>query len=213
MTPQEAIEATVAAWGAGNPAALIRIAERESRLIPTARGDANDAPIAYEGQRDKLRAMGNPWADDPSRWSHSFGLYQLMPAYQARKWTPKADPHVLFDPRIATVVAARLWNKGIAAGADDFVRMRLWWANPNLVGIPSSDERYQSRLDKWSIVDGQLNPPTSYYDYSAFGTGPQPGQESRLPGAAAELPAPTNWLKVISYGWLAYKLWRKYGAH
>jgi hypothetical protein len=213
MTPQEAIAATVAAWGDGNPAALIRIAERESRLTPTAKGDAGSAPESYEREQDALRKMGNPWANDASKWDHSIGLYQMMPANHARLWDPRADPDVLFDPRIATVVAARLWNRGVARGADDFVRMRLWWGAPKYLNVPSSDEQYQKRLNKWSIVEGVLNPRTDYFDYSAFGTGPQEGQQARLPGAAVELPAPTNWLKIISYSWLAYKLWKKYGAH
>lgn len=210
MTPAQAIAATVAAWGGGDPAALIRIAERESRLTPTARGDATAAPKAYERERDVLRAAGNPWADDPSRWSHSFGLYQMMPAYHARKWSPLADPHVLFDPRIATVVAGRLWNRAIKAGADDFVRVRLFWANPSWVNIPSDDPRYQDRLDKWSIVNGQLNPPVRYFDYSSFGTGPQEGQEQRLPGGPALTKREASWLQIASLGWLGYRLLKAY---
>lgn len=213
MTPKEAIAATVASWGGRNPAALIRIAERESRLTPTARGDAAYAPAAYERVRDDLRKMGNPWADDPSRWSHSFGLYQMMPAYYARLWSPTADPHVLFDPRIATVVAARLWNRALQKGATDFVRVRLFWANPSWVNIPSDDSRYQDRLDKWSIVDGQLNPPVRYFDYSAFGTGPQQGQESRLPADSGLPPASGGGmgiLQMLSLGWLGFRLWKAY---
>lgn len=212
MTPKEAIIATVAAWGAGDPAALIRIAERESRLNPTARGDLEAAPRAYERVRDNLQKMGNPWANDPSRWDASMGLFQMMPAYYARLWSPTADPHVLYDPRIATVIAGRLWNRAVKAGADDFVSVRLFWANPNWVRVPDDDERYISRLnDKWSIVDGEVNPSViRFRGYSAFGTGPQEDQEERLPRAAIPDDQP-NWLRIASIALLGYRLWKSYG--
>lgn len=208
MTPEQAIAATVAAWGGGDPSALIRIAERESRLVPTARGDKDAAPRAYDRVRNDLVAAGNAWANTPGRWSHSFGLYQLMPAYYARLWDPKADPHVLFDPRVATVVAGRLWNRAVRAGATDFVRVRLFWANPSWVNIPSDDPRYMERLDRWSIVDGQMNPRVDRFDYRAFGVGPQSGQSQRLPGTNV---ASTDWPSVISWSLLAWRLWKAYG--
>lgn len=211
MTPQEAILATVAAWGGRNPAALMAIAKRESAFVATARGDKEAAPRAYLRVVDTLRKMGNPWADDPSRWDASFGLYQMMPAYYARLWDPKADPHVLFDPRIATVVAARLWNKAVAAGATDFVRVRLYWANPSLINVGETSDEYQRRLDKYSIVDGQMNPPVSRFDYSSFGVGPQPGQEERLPRTQIDDPGEMPpWIRFASIALLAYRLWRAY---
>lgn len=212
MTPKEAIISTVAAWGAGDPSALIRIAERESRLRPSVVGDVEKAGDAYDRVRDQLVQMGNPWATDRERWAGSFGLYQLMAPYAARLWSPKADPHVLFDPRVATVVAARLWNRAVRAGATDFVRVRLFWANPNWVNIPSDDDRYLSRLDKWSIVDGQMNPRVEQFDYGHFGYGPQDGQASKLPTMPAIAGESPGLLRLISYGWLAWRLWRAYAG-
>jgi hypothetical protein len=210
MTPQEAIDATISAWGAGNPAALRMIAFRESRFNPYARGDLDSAPLAYERVKDDLIKMRNPWARDAERWDASLGLYQTMPAYYARLWHPQADPQVLLDPRIATVVAGRIWNKAVLAGADDFVRVRLYWANPRLMKIDSDHPEYQKRLDRFSIVDGQLNPRVSQFDYRSFGTGPQAGQDARLPGGPAKTEEMSP-LRMISLGFLLFRLWKAYG--
>lgn len=184
MNARDAIIATVARFAPGaDPAALIRIAERESRLVPTAIGDKTIAFSVYEEQRDALRKMGNPWADVPSRWEGSFGLYQLMAPYMARIWDPKGDPMLLFRPDVATVVAGRLWNRAVALGAKNFVDVRMVWAYGGKRGLefPKDSEEYQRRLnDKWSVVDGVRNPPVSWFRYDGFGREKTPGQEAKL---------------------------------
>jgi Transglycosylase SLT domain len=182
---EQAIRETVANWGAGDPAALVRIAQRESGLNPYAVGDKGIGGKAFAKRQDFFRREGNPFADDAPRWDGSFGLYQMMPAYFLPLWDAKADPYSLFDPFVATVVAGRLWNKATRAGADSFVRVRLFWANPSLVDSPADSEAYQKRLDKWSTVAGRLNPPASAFDYSAFGIGPQAGQDELIEQARA----------------------------
>lgn len=207
------ISAVVQAFcGPTDPSALIRIAQRESALTPDAWGDKKYGPGVYQKKRDDLIASGNPWADDPSRWGGSFGLYQMMPAYFLRLWNPKSDPFVLFDPRIATVCAGRLWNRAVQAGARDFVEVRIFWAFGSLQHRQGSAE-YNKRLDKWSEVDGVMNPPVSHFDYSGFGTGPQADQIERLNaiggnggGSASKT---SNILPFVAAAGLAYLAWKK----
>lgn len=186
MSPQDAANAiatTVQAWtGGADPMALIRIAERESALHADAVGDRKFGAQVWAKQQERLRRDGNPWADRPERWVGSTGLFQLMSPYYLRLWDPKADPHRLFDPYVATVAAARLWNRAVEAGAKNFVEVRLFWGfGPAGLKYGPESEPYRKRLkSKWSVVDGRLNPPVSMYDYSSFGTGPQAGQEQRI---------------------------------
>lgn len=209
--PRQAIIDTVAAWGAHNPDALIRTAERESYMTPTAIGDHKGGPQAFERTRDRIRGEGNPWSERPERCAGSFGLFQMMPAYHLRLWDPQGDPYLLFDPYVSTVIAGRLWNRGVNAGATDFVRMRLWWKYPSWVNKPVESPEYQERLaSKFSVVDGVRNPPTRIFDYRPFGTGPQKDQLALLAKArgnrATTSPATSfPWLTVAS---IAYAIWK-----
>lgn len=198
---ERAIAETVRRWtgGRGNPAALIAIARRESGLNPRAVGDVQAAARAYERTRDRLRNEGNPWADEPGRWAGSFGLFQLMPAYWLRLSDPKADPHSLFNPEVATIVAARMWNRAVKAGARDFVGVRLYWANPSWVRFQPGDVEYDKRLDRHAIVDGEMNPPAYAYDYSAFGVGPSEN---------ASTPAQSAGISPLALAILAWKGWQ-----
>lgn len=212
MNAKDAIASTVHAWGGQNPAALMRIAERESAFVPTAVGDIQPATEAYERVWQDLVKMGNPWAQDTERWYGSYGLYQLMAPYYARIWHPQADPHVLFDPHIATAVAARIWNRAVAKGAKDFMDVRMFWANPKFLGKGPGDPFYDSRLDsKFTVVEGIRNPPVNRYDYQAFGTGPQPDQEQKLAAARGGAVAPPKGIPfstLATLGLLAWKVWK-----
>lgn len=190
--------------------ALIRIAERESRLHADAVGDKKIGASVWEGQQDRLRADGNPWADRPDRWVGSTGLYQLMSPYYLRLWDPKADPHVLFDPYVATVTAARLWNRAVQAGAKNFVEVRLFWGyGPSGLQYGPDSEPYKKRMQsKWSVVDGRLNPPVSMYDYSAFGTGPQAGQEQRIADVRGGKVPPSGGGSLIAKLLVGFLAWR-----
>jgi len=201
--------------GNANPDALIRIAERESRLTPNVIGDKTRGAKAYDKMRDALVASGNPWADIRSRWLGSFGLFQFMPAFYIGLWDKLADPHIFFDPRIATVCAGRLWNRAVAAGAQDFIEVRIFWAFGALKHRKGSSE-YNKRFDKWSVVGGVMNPPVSAFNYAGFGTGPQSNQVSqvnRVPLTVQPKPQQSSltWLPVAAAGLLAYA-WQKRAA-
>lgn len=203
---RSAIIATVQRYAPGaNPAALIRIAERESGLNPQAIGDEAIAARVYEKQRERIRKDGNPWADDPSRWGGSFGLFQLMAPYMFRIWNPKADPYDLFKPEVATITAARLWNRAVKAGARDFAQVRLYWGyGPRgLEYGPGSKEYDERAANKWSLVEGIQNPPVSRYNYSAFGTGPGDAGQGPSPGPGGSLLLPVVF--GLAAGWLAVK--------
>lgn len=219
MDAKQAIARTVETWAPGaDPGALLRIAQRESAFIPTAIGDSGPGSAgerAYARMRDRLVNSGNPWAEDASRWSGSFGLYQMMPAYFIGLWDVQADPYVMFDPVIATAIAGRYWNRGVRAGATDFVRMRLFWANPSWVSKSEYDPEYKKRLSsKLSEVDGVINPPTARYRYDAFGVGPQSDQAqmaARARGGATTPTRPTSDLSLPLFAlaaWSVFKAWK-----
>lgn len=199
-----AISSVVQAWtrNMGDSRPLIAIAMRESALHPEAAGDISNgtAAAAFERSQPKWVAAGNPWANDPSRWGASMGLYQMMPAYHLQRWSSSADPHVLFDPYVATVVAARLVNAAKQAGAQNWVDVRMFWAfGPKGLDIAKDDERYTSRLESETARMKSLGFPASLSTTSlklagldAFGVGPQAGQEDVVAalrgGATTETP-------------------------
>lgn len=162
---RDIIRATVQRYSSAGSAGaemLIRIAERESGLTPTAVGDREIARKVWLRDQEKIRAEGNPWWADGERWAGSFGLYQLMAPYMVRYWDPRADPYVLFDPVVSTIVAMRLANRAWELGARDFVSARIIWAyGPDgLRRHPPGSEQWQRRYeDKWSVVSGERNPP------------------------------------------------------
>jgi len=212
MNGRDYIVDTVKRWGAGDPSALIRFSERESRLTPNATGDLKKGGEAYDNAFDEIVKWGNPWAYDRYRWAGSFGLFQMMPAYHLKRWQKNADPHVLYAPRLATVIAARYWNLGVQRGARDFIDMRLWWANPNFLAYKKTNparyasERAERMNSQWSIIDGEFNPPLSRYDYSAFGTGPQPDQLEKL---GKKIEPAQSWVPMLI---VAAIVWRAYRA-
>jgi hypothetical protein len=216
MNVQGIIAAIVAVFcgTSADPGALIRIAQRESALKPTAWGDKKYGPGVYAKKRDDLIASGNPWATDPSRWGGSFGLFQMMPAYFLRLWDAKADPFIMFDPRVSTVIAGRLWNRAVQAGARDFVEVRIFWAFGSLQHRQGSEE-YNKRLDKWSVVDGVMNPPVSRFNYAGFGTGPTADQIAKVNLVRTNSTQPqvkvatSNLMPVVVIGGLAYLAYKK----
>lgn len=184
------IVATVAAWtgGRGNPGPLLSIAARESAFNPDARGDtgANGAAArAWERERPKFAL--SPWENDNARWQASLGLFQLMPANYLPIWDRMADPWVLLDPVIATVVAARALNRAQRFGADTVLDARMIWAfGPRGVLIPHNDARYisrlaseRARLRKLNLDPALATAPLSSLGLEEFGQGPQEGQDER----------------------------------
>lgn len=190
MNSRDAIIATVAAWCGpdANPAPLLSIASRESNFNADAIGDVEIAKRVFERVQPKLLESRHPFANVPERWAGSFGLFQMMAPYHAQGWSKNADPHLLFDPHIATVVAGRLWNRAIALGARTPMDVRMVWAfGPDGLKIPKSDERYTSRLSKERArlqslgFDADLaTAPATSMGYSGFGQLPQPGQDGKL---------------------------------
>lgn len=185
MTKEEVISAIASTVNAfapgGDPAGLMSIADRESAFKPGAIGDKGIAPGVYEKERAELRAMGNPYADQPELWGGSFGLYQLMAPYWARVWDPKANPQILFSPWVATVTAMRIWNKAVKAGAKNIVQVRLYWGyGPKGIknypeGTKQYDERMASekkRFAKLGYSPAYAMKPASSFGYGPAGTGP-----------------------------------------
>lgn len=192
MTPGETlhvITATLSAWGAGmEPGPLMAIAHRESGFNERAIGDQNFAPKVYAAQRDRLVRDGNAWADVPDRWGGSFGLFQLMAPYHARKWSEFADPYCLFDPYIATVAAARLWNRAVQLGAKTPIDVQMVWAYGGKgLEFDHDSPEYQQRaasqrrhLRAAGYPESMATQDARSFGYSAFGLGAQLGQGEKL---------------------------------
>jgi hypothetical protein len=195
MTPRQQkvidmIRKTVAVWtdGRGNADPLISIAWRESRLTPSAAGDIKNgtAAIAWRRNKAKFVAAKNPWANEDKLWEQSIGLYQLMPANMIDKWHMQADPRILFDPIVATVVAARLWNKTIAMGAKTPVDVRMVWAyGPKGLDFDHASPQYMQRVEsereKWRELGLSGDPArvsAQSFNLASFGAWPQKNQNS-----------------------------------
>ena len=220
MTKEDVIAtilATVSAWtgGHGNPGPLLSIAARESGFDPDARGDTGENGAAAKAWgREKPKFHGSTWADDDGRWQASLGLYQLMPANYLPIWDRMADPFVLLDPRVATVVAARALNRARRFGAFTVLDARMIWAfGPHGVLIAHNDTRYISRLasERARMRKLGLDPAlaTASLDslgLDAFGTGPQEGQEGRVESIGGAVQpqksgSPTLALAVLAALW------------
>lgn len=199
MTPNQAkvaaiIANVIAIWtdGRGVPAPLISIAKRESNLKPHLVGDVTNGTAAKSWARNKRRiaAAGNPWTDQDMVWAQSIGLYQMMPANVIDKWDIKADPKILFDPVLTTIVACRLFNRGVQLAKKNgnptptAVDVRMLWAyGPKGLDIAKTDKRYLQRVTterrRWKELGLAGDPasiPAESFHLEAFGTGPQPNQ-------------------------------------
>ena len=83
---------------------LVRWAVRESRAHPgilhtlEPDRDAASSPRA----RAALASVGREWSP---RWGYGRGLYGMQPALYVPRWDASADPDVLCDPVVATIVA------------------------------------------------------------------------------------------------------------
>ncbi len=207
VAAMQAITDTVAAvtGGHGDPRMLHAIALRESGLRPDALGDQKNgtAAAAYARAKEGIRKAGNPYWDDASAWSASYGLFQLMAPYWTRLADPMAHPSVLLDPGVSTRVAARMVNRAAAAGARDWHDVRMFWAfGPKGLQIPRDDERFASRVNSTRGHLAKLGYPLDLADrqisaasLSSFGVGPQPSAipTAETSGAGSAVLAALIW--------------------
>ncbi len=185
---------------------LHAIAARESGLnhAVAARSelDRKGARRAWDKRmRAALEEQGNPYLgpeyqhEDAGGWFNSHGLYQLMAPYHVPKWSWQASPFILNNPVIATVIAARLWNRGIKAGARNLCELRSYWKYGRMGVDPEPEKRCQSvqrNLQKLGYSPTLAFKPLSEFGLGGFGTHPQPDDEERLADALNVLGLPPD---------------------
>lgn len=164
MTKDEVIaiiSATAEAFAPGSdPSALLSIAKRESAFNPTAMGDSGT----------------------------SYGLYQLKPQYMLKLWNSSASPTILLDPRVATVIAMRLWNRAVRLGASNPIEVRLVWAfGPKGLQHKPGSEQYEKRRATERARFASLGYPAGWaersvvtFGYGPAGTDPTSSQDAQL---------------------------------
>lgn len=197
-----------------DPRALLPSAQRESNFVhkidATHPADVEGAKKAFERNKDGL-FKNNPWVAVPSLWATSRGMFQFMPANHLHRFDPNADPRVLWHPVVNTIVAARLFNKHVQAGAKNLCDVRSGWAGGTKYWEkdPKYAERCKSlknRLVSMGFPESLATVPTSYFKLDAFGTGPQKWDRdlvahiSRQMGLSDMVPAasiPENWTKPV----------------
>ncbi len=194
---QLAIAATCKAWAPGSdPRGLITIAWRESRWNHLAEGDAAAAARAFERSKGKWSA--NPYVGSPGLWAASRGLFQLMTAYHLQRWDRMAHPWALYHPVVATVPAARLWNRAAQLGAKNYLDARIVWAYGSLKhkpGDPQYEKRVKTtraRLAALGYPESLATKPIAAFGLSPFGRGTQPGQEGKLAAISKALGLPQS---------------------
>lgn len=152
------IAATATALGA-DPRAFKAMAMRESSFRPSVRhkmkGDVTHALTAYfyaahlygwdvfwpwkqrrsgDMSSMKLIPLGdgprNQHYGEPERWTTSgLGPFGLNPAYHLAKWDALAEPEVLCDPEVATIVAVRIARRAVDRfGAKSWVEVNAVFA-------------------------------------------------------------------------------------
>lgn len=203
-----AIEHTCEIWSPGSdPRGLIEIAWRESKWSHKAEGDNVIALQAFDRQREKLEKVGNPWVGDRSLWGASRGLFQAMAVYNVARWDPVSHPWAFFHPVVATAAAARLWNRGIAAGCKNMNDLRILWGYGSLKFKPGDSEYdrrvadTKDRLRRLGYPENLAEKPLLEFGLVGFGDGPQikSGSESEdfddqydfLSGISVNLGLPT----------------------
>lgn len=185
---KQTIADTVEAFAPGaDPSALFSIAKRESAFNPEAMGDS-----------------GKSW-----------GLYQMRPPYYLRLWGGN-DPNVFLDPKIATVIAMRVWNKAVAAGARNPIEVRLFWwlAQSGLKNNPPGSPEYEKRRETETKRFESLGYPGSYatrdarsFGYGPAGFGPAPNDQAILATiGGASSSSSFSWLRLLSLGLLVWKV-------
>lgn len=188
------IAATANALGA-DPRAFKALAKRESDFRPSVRhkmkGDVTNALTAYfqaahlygwdvfwpwkqrrEGDLSsmKLIPLGdgprNEHYDEPERWTTSgLGAFGLNPAYHLVKWDALAEPEVLCDPEVATIVAVRIARRAVDrfgakswvevnavfAGRFKRVRDRQGRSRVEIVRNAKKDKAFCALADNWGF--------------------------------------------------------------
>ena len=157
---------------------LRAIAGRESGLnseiehrLPA---DAKGALIAWK--RNRKRYAANPWYDEVELWDHGKGLFGMMTANHLHRWDPTAHPDVLFNPWVASVVAARLVRGCMRGGAQTWADVDQCWAT----GKPRRTESWGPRRNRMRARLERLGYPADLVDEvpqpGGWGTGPQDDQ-------------------------------------
>jgi hypothetical protein len=205
------IRRTVDTWtgGKGNADPLVAIAHRESGFNAEAKGDLKRAKAAWQRNKPKFVKWENPYTGDDALWVLSGGLYGLMPANMMQSWDPKADPRLIFDPVISTVLAARLWNRALDLGAKTAVDVRMVWAfGPKGLDIPKTAAQYRSRVDlerarwkKLGLAGDPARDSAEMFGLEAFGTSQQDMQfdlAQKVRGGPIAPTAGGSWLMAIA---------------
>lgn len=195
----------------GNPGWLLSFARRESGYNHMARAksqaDATGAEKAWQRNKSQFVAQGNPWISDIEKaWLTSWGLYQLMTPNQLQRWSWTAHPRVLQNPVVATVIAARLFNRAAQRGAKNLCDVREIWATGNLTGKGGAKyrERCESERNRFALLGLPVDAvdwPLSKWGMGGFGTKDAINQNDLyrvvaqrlgLPGSP-EGPMPAEW--------------------
>lgn len=174
-----AIIAAVLKAKGGDGRFLQHIARRESDFNATVRhmhpADRQGSLNAWHRNRARLFSQ-NPYIEDITLWDHGKGMFSYMPAYHLQRWDPTAHPDVLFDPFVASVVAARLTNRGKKLGAKTWADIDQMWAT----GKPKRTKSWGPRRERARTRLAALGLPPDLVDQAPnagdWGTGPQPGQ-------------------------------------
>lgn len=202
-----AIGEAVKWWSPGGDwRGLHAIAARESALNHDAAArselDRQGARGAWNKRmRAALEEHGNPYLgpafqhEEKGGWFNSHGLFQLMAPYHVPKWDWQAPPGVLNNPVIATVIAARLWNRAIRAGATNLCELRSYWKYGRMGADPTPEKRCR---DTMANVKRLGYPPTlaleplTNFGLGGFGVGPAPDDNERLADALDVLGLPPD---------------------
>ena len=172
--------------------------------------DAKGAERAWKARmRDKYIAHGNPYVTSDRMhsgeggWWNSYGLYQLMAPYHVQRWSWTASPSVLFHPVIATVIAARLWNRGVQLGARNLCDLRSFWKYGRLGADPDYDKRCASlraRLGRMGHPQSLADKPLTAFGLRAFGSGPAAGTGEMVRDVADMVGLPSTGAAPMEWG-------------
>ena len=202
-----AIKETVNWWSPGGDwRGLHSIAKRESGMnhyiAARSQADRQGARRAWDNRmRAALEDKGNPYTgpeyqhEERGGWFNSHGLFQMMAPYHVPKWSWTAPPSVLNHPIIATVIAARLWNRGVRAGAKTLCELRSYWKYGRLGVDPTPTQRCQNtkaRLEAMGYPRSMADRPLSSFKLSGFGTAPQSNDQENFADVADLLGLPPD---------------------
>lgn len=71
----------------------------------------------------------NPYYPSHERWMHGLGLLGQIPGWHLAKWDPMAEPEVLCDPVVATIVAIRIARQAQSHyGATSYIAINAVYA-------------------------------------------------------------------------------------